>query len=103
MAATFGPDVARHPRYREALIEVAMVTNAALAAHALQREIERRGAQGVRSAYGVYVLTERSVWAPRRGTDEVMGLAGPPDDAQGFVELGDAILRSRRIASLLGS
>ena len=102
MAATFGPDVSRHPNYREALVEVAVVSNAALVAHALQREIERRGAHGVRSAYGVYVLTERIVWAPRRGEDEVMGLAGPPEDAQGFVELGDAILRSSRIASLLG-
>jgi carbonic anhydrase len=103
MAATFGPDVSRHPNYREALVEVAVVSNAALAAHALQREIEKRGAHGVRSAYGVYVLTERTVWAPRRGSDEVRGLASPPDDAQGFGELGDAILRSKRIASLLGS
>ena len=102
MAATFGPDIARHPKYREALIEVAVVSNAALAAHALQREIEKRDAHGVRTAYGVYLLTERIVWAPRRGTDEVMGLASPPDDAQGFVEFGDAALRSRRIASLLG-
>ena len=102
MAATFGPDISRHSNYREALVEVAVVSNAALVAHALQREIERRGAHGVRAAYGVYVLTERIVWAPRRGEDEVMGLAGPPEDAQGFVELGDAILRSSRIASLLG-
>jgi carbonic anhydrase len=81
---------------------VAVVSNAALCAHTLQREIEKRDAHGVRSAYGVYLLAQRTVWAPRRRTDEVMGLASPPDDAQGFVEFGDAALRSQRIASLLG-
>ena len=57
---------------------------------------------GCAVAYGVYLLAERTVWAPRRGTDDVIGLASPPDDAQGFVEFGDAVLRSRRIASLIG-
>ena len=103
MAAAFGPDISRHPNYREALIEVAVVSNAALSAHALQREIGTYDASGVRTAYGVYLLTERTVWAPRRGTDEVIGLATPPDDAQGFVEFGDAVLRSQRIAGLLAS
>jgi carbonic anhydrase len=101
MAEVFGPDIQRHPNYREALIEVAVVSNAALCAHTLQREIEKRDAHGVRSAYGVYLLAQRTVWAPRRGTDDVLGLASPPDDAQGFVEFGDAVLRSRRIASLI--
>ena len=102
MAAAFGPDIVRHRNYREALIEVAVVTNAALAAHAMQREIEARRASGLRAAYGVYVLTERSIWAPRHGTDEVTGIALPPDDASGFIEFGEAVLRSRRIAGLLG-
>ena len=102
MAEVFGPEVSRHPNYREALTEVTVVSNAALSAHALQRELERRDADGVHTAYGVYLLTERAVWAPRRGTDEVMGLAPPPDDARGFLEFGDAVLRSRRIAGLLG-
>ena len=101
MAEVFGSDVVRHPNYREALIEVAVVSNAALSAHALQREIASRYASGIRTAYGVYVLTERAVWAPRRGSDEVAGLATPPDDAQGFVQFADAVLRSRRIAALL--
>ena len=101
MAAAFGPDISRHPNYREALIEVAVVSNAALSAHALQREIGKYDAGGVRTAYGVYLLTERTVWAPRRGSEEVIGLAAPPDGAQGFVEFGDAVLRSERIAGLL--
>jgi carbonic anhydrase len=102
MAEAYGADISRHPNYREALIEVAVVSNAALCAHALQREIEQRDARGVRTAYGVYLLAERTVWAPRRGTDKVTGLASPPEDAQGFVAFGDAVLRSRRIACLLG-
>jgi carbonic anhydrase len=101
LEAAFGPDVARHPGYRGALIETAVVTNAALAAHTLQREIG--GAEGgVRTAYGVYVLADRTVWAPRCGSDDVTGLASPPADARGFVEFGDNVIRSQRIAALLG-
>jgi len=101
MATAFGPDIMLHRNYREALIEVAVVSNSALAAHAMQREIEARRATGVRTAYGVYVLTERTIWAPCYGTDEVTGIAAPPDDARGFLEFGEAVLRSRRIVSLL--
>lgn len=97
----FGPDVRRHPRYREALIEVSVITNAAVAAHTLQREIGSGASGGVRTAYGVYVLAERTVWAPRAGTDEVNGLATAPADPEGFIAFGEAVLRSRRIAGLL--
>ena len=103
LKATYGPEVVRHPRLREALIEVAIATNAALAAHTLQQEIDLGGPAGVEVVYGVYVLEDRSVWAPRRGSDEVAGLAHPPRDEQGFVDLGAAVLRSRRIAALLAS
>jgi carbonic anhydrase len=100
--AALGPGVARRPGYREALIEVSVVTNAALAAHVLQREIGG-AAGGVRAAYGVYVLADRAIWAPRCGSDEVTGLASPPIDAQGFEEFGNAVLGSKRIAGLLGA
>jgi carbonic anhydrase len=39
MESMFGPDVAQRPGYRDALIEVAVASNAALAAHTLQREM----------------------------------------------------------------
>jgi carbonic anhydrase len=102
MHAVFGPDIARHPDYRDTLIEVAVVTNAALAAHTLQGEIGVGAADGVRTAYGVYLLTERTIWAPRGGSDEVTGLAEPPVDAQGFVAFSEAVLRSQRIVGMLG-
>jgi carbonic anhydrase len=101
MHAVFGPDIARHPNYRDALIELSVVMNAALAAHTLQREIGAEAADGVRTAYGVYLLAERTVWAPRCGSDEVMGLAAPPDDLPGFVAFGDAVFRSERITRML--
>ena len=78
----FGPDIPHHPNYREALIEVAVVTNAALAAHTLQREIGGEAKDGVRTAYGVYLMTERTVWAPRCGSNGVIGLAAPPASAR---------------------
>jgi carbonic anhydrase len=95
-----GPGITRHPRYREALIEMSVITNAALAAHTLQREIDGGPTDGVRVAYGVYVLGDRAVWAPRCGSDEVIGLAAPPADAEAFIEFSNAVLRSQRIAAL---
>lgn len=101
LEAALGPGISHHPGYREALIELSVVTNAALAAHTLQREISDGSAGGVRVAYGVYVLADRTVWAPRCGSDEVIGLGAPPSDAEAFVEFGTAVLRSQRIAALL--
>src|SRR5215831_15311279 len=59
MADLMGPEVARRPGYREALIESAVVSNAALAAYTIQHEIGRLGARGLRTAYGVYLLRDR--------------------------------------------
>ncbi|TFG47271.1 MAG: hypothetical protein E4H38_08480, partial [Gemmatimonadales bacterium] len=100
LASAFGPEIAGHPRYREALAEMAGVTNAALAAHTLQREIGPEG-DGVGVAYGVYVLADRGIWAPRHESTRVAGLASPPTDAAQFGAFGDAVLRSARITALL--
>jgi carbonic anhydrase len=96
-----GADIRCHPRYRELLIETSVVTNAALAAHTLRQAIMLTDGGDIRAAYGVYVLSDRSVWAPRTGSDEVLGLAAPPEDPQGFVEFGRAVLRSKRMTDLL--
>lgn len=92
-----------HPRYRELLIEMAVLMNAALAAHTLQQSINLIEGADVRTAYGVYVLSDRLVWAPRAGSDEVQGVVAPPHDAQGFVDLAKAALRSRRMTDLLSA
>jgi carbonic anhydrase len=101
MAETFGADVVRRPGYRTALIEVAVVSNAALAAYTLQQEIGQGEAQGLRTAYGVYLLGGRQVWAPRAGSSECAGLAYPPADLAAFAEFLEAVARTERIARLL--
>jgi carbonic anhydrase len=101
MAAIFGSDVARRRGYREALIEAAIVSNAALAAYTVQQEIGGSDSRYLRAAYGVYLLAERQIWAPRSGSAECYGLAYPPSDLEAFADFADAVVRSDRIASLL--
>ena len=100
MATVYGPDVTRHPGYREALIEAAIVANAALAAYTVQQELGRGGVHGLHAAYGVYLLATHQVWAPRGGSTACAGLAYPPADPAGFAEFADAVVRSDRIAAL---
>jgi len=101
MVTTFGPEVVRRPGYRAALIEVAVVCNAALAAYTLQQELRSADSRGQRTAYGVYLLEDRQVWAPRAGSNDCVGLAYPPADSAAFGDFGDAVLRTDRIARLL--
>jgi carbonic anhydrase len=100
---TFGAEVTRNPRYREALIEMSIVINAALAAYTLRQEMGNRGIDSLKAVYGVFLLDTRQVWAPRRGTAMWTGLADPPGDLSAFVELGDDIIHSERIISILNS
>ena len=93
--------ITRSPGYRAALIEASVTLNAALAAHTVQREIGSADIDGIKAVYGVYLLETRQVWAPRHGTAEWTGLADPPSGAAAFVELGNAVVNSDRIASLL--
>jgi len=76
---------------------MAIVTNAALAAFT----VRGLDANSLRAAYGVYLLENHEVWAPRGGTDRPAGLADPPSDTADFVKFGEALASSRRIASLL--
>ena len=101
MQEIFGAGITDFAGYRAALIETSIVINAALAAHTLQKELGSSDADEIRAVYGVYLLETRQVWAPRRGTTVSTGLASPPRDQADFVELGNAIFRSDRIASLL--
>ena len=52
----------------------------------------------------LYILESRQVWTPTadRGGQSI-GLAEPPKDADGFLRLGEAIVQSDRIVSLLQS
>ncbi len=99
LLSRFGPDVVKNPGYRQALIEASIVTNAALAAYSIQQEFEASERTEIRAVYGVYLLETRKVWAP--DSVDGIGLAAAPRDSAGFIELGDAVVRSDRITSYL--
>jgi carbonic anhydrase len=103
LSSTFGPEVASRPAYRQALIESAVATNAALAAYSIGREIESSDPADLRAVYGVYLLESHQVWTPHLTKAEGVGLAAPPSDPAGFLTLGEAIVRSTRIAKLVNS
>ena len=98
----FGPDVVRHPGYRAALIEASIVTNAALAAYSIQQEIGAAELTSLQTVYGVYRLDTRRVWAPGVGATADSGLTAAPRDKADFTQLAAAVLRSDRIAALIG-
>jgi carbonic anhydrase len=101
MTAVFGPEVTRRRGFREALIEAAIVSNAALAAYTVQQEIGSGDPHVLRAAYGVYLLASRQIWAPRSASAACAGLAYPPADQPAFEDFADAVVRSDRIATLL--
>jgi carbonic anhydrase len=103
MQETFGADIVGNPRYREALVEMSIVINAAMSAYTLQQEMGNRSISALKAVFGVYLLETRQVWAPRRGTAMWTGLADPPSDLAAFVALGDDIIHSERITSILNS
>jgi hypothetical protein len=80
MQETFGTDVTLNPRYREALVEMSVVLNAALAAYTLQQEMGNRGISDLKAAYGVYLL--------KGNNDPRSGLSRRPVDAHAQVRQG---------------
>ncbi len=98
LAETHGADVVTRPGYRAALLEAAIASNAALAAHTLQREL---GQGPLRAAYGVWLLESRAIWAPRHDDTSCDGLAYPPQDGAEFERFADAVVQSERIAALI--
>lgn len=103
MSDALGPDVTLRPGYRKALIEVAIFLNAALAAYTIQQEIDPANPNGLRAVYGVYLLDTRQIWAPRADGSKTGGLDHPPANRAAFAALGQAVVRSERIAALLAS
>ena len=93
-----GAGVTAREHYRDALIEAAIVSNAALAAHILERDL---GPRGLRAAYGVWLIESRTLWAPRHDGASCEGLAYPPGDGTQFERFADAVAKSERIVSLL--
>lgn len=87
--------------YRQALIEVSIITHAALAAYSIQPEFDAAHASGLQTTYGVYLLDARRVWAPAAGNAGGSGLTPAPRDQAALAELGKLVLRSARISALI--
>lgn len=100
LSEAFGPDIMRQPGYRHALIEASIVTNAALASYSIRQELGDSNLAALKVVYGVYVLDTREVWSPVR-EKRYPGLATAPDSGTAFVELGNAIIHSKRISALI--
>ena len=96
-----GPEVMRRPGYREALIEAAVVSNAALAAYTVQQEI---GAATARACAPPTASTCSPSGRSGRRAAAARNAAGSrirrPTPAA-FGEFADAVVRSERIAALL--
>jgi carbonic anhydrase len=100
LARAYGSDVTDRPGYREALIEAAITTNAALAAHTLGAGLHGKDLRGLKAMYGVFLLGTHTIWTPEAGSG---GLGDPPADLAGFRKFADTLLGSERIASLLAT
>ena len=86
----YGPEITRRPGCRAALLEGAVVLNAAWTAHCLQEEFRDRFSDlGV--VFGAYDLVSRQVRLPISPpggiTDEERGLFAAPEDVEGFRQL----------------
>jgi carbonic anhydrase len=102
----WGRDVEAHPGYRSALIETAIVLNAALTASMLVQEMGPAELGGIKVVYGVYDLVSRRVQTPSRVLPSATmpaSLVEPPVDAAGFDRLGEQIVQSTLIESLLAA
>jgi carbonic anhydrase len=101
----YGVEVTRLPECRTALLEAAVVLNAAWSAYCLRQEF-RAQFPDLGVVFGTYDLFSRQVRMPlaRRGelAEEERGLFAPPEDVEGFRELASRICSGNHVRSLLG-
>jgi carbonic anhydrase len=100
----YGRDIASHPGYRAALIEAAVVLNAAWSAHCLSCEF-RSLAPELGVVFGAYDLVSNTVRLPlslpTELTEEEKGLFPRPENAEEFRELSRKICRGKLVERLL--
>jgi carbonic anhydrase len=104
LESLYGTSVTKRTGYRAALLEVAVVLNAAWSAYCLRQEFrDRLPDLGV--VYGVYDLASGHVRLPLSlpgpPTEEEKGLFVPPKDAAGFRQLALKICKGQLIRSLM--
>jgi carbonic anhydrase len=101
----YGQEILSQPNSRAALLEAAVVLNAAWTAYCLRKEFHEEYPElGV--VYGAYDLVTRRVRLPLSPaievTEEEKGLFEPPEDVEGFRQLALRICRGKLVKSLLG-
>ena len=105
MEMLYGHDVLSKPEIRPALLEAAVILNAAWTAYCLRTEF-RTEFPDLGVVYGAYDLASRHVRLPLSPpgslTEEEKGLFAPPEDAEGFRELSRRICGSELVQSLIG-
>lgn len=102
MEALHGLNVVRQLGYRAALIEAAVVLNAAWSAYCLRQECRARFPE-IGVVFGAYDLISRYVRLPLslpgHLTEEEKGLFAPPEDAEGFRQLAARICSGELVKS----
>lgn len=96
LEVAWGSQVVGRPGYRSALIETAVVLNAAMTAATLRQELE----DGSDVVFGVYDLGTMRVGVPISG-QPTEGLVDAPSDARSLKELGLGVARSDHVRELL--
>jgi carbonic anhydrase len=94
-----GPGVVQHPGYRAALIETAVVVNAALTAALIHRAARPVRDNRLGVVFGVYDLARRSVGLPATG-GWLAGLADPPESAAALDALAHRVAAAIPLTSL---
>jgi carbonic anhydrase len=104
LAAKWGEDVVKRPGYRAALIEFAVILNAALTASILRAEFDDlAGKLGV--VFGVYDLGSRRVQVPLASSDAGnlgVRLVEAPASHDEFLQLANRVMNGPLLGRLLG-
>ena len=100
----YGFEVIHKPKYRAALLEAAIVLNAAWSAYCLRQEF-RTQSPSLGVVFGTYDFGSRHVGLPLSCladlAAEESGLFVPPEDVEGFRELASRICSGNHVGSLL--
>lgn len=105
LSAEHGDGVSAMPGYRPALVEVAVILNAAMSAAVLRQTFHSSLDERLQVAYGVYDLHRRTVGLPHLDDPDAewqTGLYEAPTDKSGIETLSRQIVGSRLIRRLLG-
>ena len=105
LESLYGSRVMKRPGYRVALLEVAVVLNAAWSAYCLRKEFQNRFPDlGV--VFGTYDLItghlRLPLSLPGKITKKEQGLFAPPEDASGFQQLALKVCKGELIQNLIG-